>query len=664
MSAYFVHKWLHSHFGAASTAAKSAQEDLANGNYGLVSLSHGSEGHIVVPLSVETDGSEYWIYVYDSNYPCRNPTEDYHSYPKVIINGNNWSYEFDRDSNVTWTQSGGDIAYVPYHPDARWDILVNGLEDILLIAFGNNTNVDQMTDKNGRQLFKNSPPQGPADVDRSANGLGNDIVQIPIVGWGHPIPRDPAGPPFVLTYPPEPSEFIDTTNQMMAEYAPDYSFSGQLHAAQNLQLEQLEIQLSNSDPNNPVRALINRPVQWHEIKFDGAGNGAPINPSLTVEKISDLTRSVTVRERNGQSMKCSFTYGLISMVDQNITIQKADAVDVGTATITAQINKDGSLQLFTNGQNQQTNISTRVTDSTGTIKDMPVRTQTVHPKITCPSNITVECSALGGTPASDPTIAAFLSGAQATDNCECVPAIRNSAPGLFPPGSTKVEWTAADADNNLDAGSICSANVTVVDTTPPTITCPPAVKMECESMGQANVKVPPATASDTCSGAATIVNDHTANGADGSGSYPLGTTVVTYIAKDVSGNSATCMTTVTVADTTPPVIGVSLNPNVLWPPNHKMVDIAASVAVTDKCDPSPTFVLTSIISNEPDNGLGDGDTVNDIQKADIGKPDVQFQLRAERSGKGNGRVYTIVYTASDGSNNKASVTGYVQVPHN
>ena len=116
-------------------------------------------------------------------------------------------------------------------------------------------------------------------------------------------------------------------------------------------------------------------------------------------------------------------------------------------------------------------------------------------------------------------------------------------------------------------------------------------------------------------------------------------------------------------DTTPPIISVTLSPDVLWPPNHKMIEISASVTISDDVDPSPTFVLTSIESNEPDNGKGDGNTVGDIQGDDLGTPDVSFQLRAERAGGGDGRIYTVTYTATDASGNSASGSATVTVPH-
>ena len=118
-------------------------------------------------------------------------------------------------------------------------------------------------------------------------------------------------------------------------------------------------------------------------------------------------------------------------------------------------------------------------------------------------------------------------------------------------------------------------------------------------------------------------------------------------------------------DTTPLEISVSVDLNELWPPNHKMKTIVVTVEATDDSDLSPTVVLTSIVSNEPDDapGGGDGHTTYDIQEADIGTDDREFLLRAERSGKGNGRIYTITYTATDASGNIQSASATVTVPH-
>jgi hypothetical protein len=105
---------------------------------------------------------------------------------------------------------------------------------------------------------------------------------------------------------------------------------------------------------------------------------------------------------------------------------------------------------------------------------------------------------------------------------------------------------------------------------------------------------------------------------------------------------------------------LSVTPDLLWPPNHKYVDVSATVVVSDNFDPNPTVTLLSVTSNEPDNGLGDGDTPNDIVIVD----DYTFQLRAERSGNGTGRVYTITYQVSDACGNTTTASVEVTVPLN
>jgi len=93
-----------------------------------------------------------------------------------------------------------------------------------------------------------------------------------------------------------------------------------------------------------------------------------------------------------------------------------------------------------------------------------------------------------------------------------------------------------------------------------------------------------------------------------------------------------------------------------------MEDVEALVAASDNCG-DPMVVLTSVVSNEPDNGSGDGNTINDIREAEIGTSDFMFKLRAERSALGEGRIYTAVYAAMDSSGNMASAEAYSVVPH-
>jgi hypothetical protein len=157
-----------------------------------------------------------------------------------------------------------------------------------------------------------------------------------------------------------------------------------------------------------------------------------------------------------------------------------------------------------------------------------------------------------------------------------------------------------------------------------------------------------ASATDNCDPSVSIADDAPSV-------FGLGTTTVTFTAEDAAGNTQGCSANVIVADTTPPSLSVDLDPDSLWPPNHELHTIQASIQVADVCDLSPQVRLFSVVSNEPDNGLGDGDTAGDIQGADSSSDDRDFELRAERSGRGTGRVYTASYEAEDASGNVAAL---------
>ena len=110
-------------------------------------------------------------------------------------------------------------------------------------------------------------------------------------------------------------------------------------------------------------------------------------------------------------------------------------------------------------------------------------------------------------------------------------------------------------------------------------------------------------------------------------------------------------------DTTPPILSISLTPATLWPPNNKMVSVNATITVKDDYDPEPVIKLESITASETL-------AANDIQNAQLGTDDRQFSLAAEREGTNlAGRIYTITYSATDASGNKATASATVTVPH-
>ena len=140
---------------------------------------------------------------------------------------------------------------------------------------------------------------------------------------------------------------------------------------------------------------------------------------------------------------------------------------------------------------------------------------------------------------------------------------------------------------------------------------------------------------------------------------PLGTHAIMLTVDDGRGGTSTGTVTIRVADTITPVLTVLVSPNVLWPPNHEYVKVVPAVTVQDVCVETTVLGLVSATSSEPDNGLGDGDTANDI----VINADGSLSLRAERSGTGSGRVYTITYRATDAGGNSATAVATVTVPH-
>jgi hypothetical protein len=141
--------------------------------------------------------------------------------------------------------------------------------------------------------------------------------------------------------------------------------------------------------------------------------------------------------------------------------------------------------------------------------------------------------------------------------------------------------------------------------------------------------------------------------------FAFGTNDVSVGVTDDGTNVVMCSTTIVVADTTPPVIGKILaSPNIIWPPNHKLVPVRLRVRVEDTCG-SATWRIVEVRSNEAEDAQGSGNTAPDWEIRD----DHRVLVRAERSGQGSGRVYRITVEATDDSGNSSFRNVRVFVPH-
>src|SRR5207247_1801447 len=174
-------------------------------------------------------------------------------------------------------------------------------------------------------------------------------------------------------------------------------------------------------------------------------------------------------------------------------------------------------------------------------------TDTTAPVVTVPANATVEATSTAGAPFTFTASATdILDGPLATT---CTPASGST----FPFGPTMVACAATDAHGNR---STASFTVTVTDTTAPVVTVPANATVEATSTAGAPYTFT-ASATDILDGPIAP----TCTPASGS-TFPFGPTTVACSATDAHGNRSSASFTVTVTDTTGPVITVPANATV------------------------------------------------------------------------------------------------------
>lgn len=125
-----------------------------------------------------------------------------------------------------------------------------------------------------------------------------------------------------------------------------------------------------------------------------------------------------------------------------------------------------------------------------------------------------------------------------------------------------------------------------------------------------------------------------------------------------AGGSASSEVTIRI-DTTPPALACTASPNVLWPPNGKMVDVSVTVEGSDAGSGLRPFSLIGLTKSDSDSGKDGTDSLGWT----LGAADVNGQLRAARPSSGPGRVYTLTYQAGDAAGNAATCSATVIVPH-
>ncbi len=226
---------------------------------------------------------------------------------------------------------------------------------------------------------------------------------------------------------------------------------------------------------------------------------------------------------------------------------------VVTFSASAIDNVDGSLvpvcvpasgSTFALGTTTVTCSATDAAGNTGSASFSVTVVDTTPPVVTVPTDIT--------TAATSPAGAVVAFSASATDLVDgaispvCLPA----SGSLFPVGTTQVTCTATDTAGNTGSASFDVTVSPYVDDVDPIVTVPTDITTEATGPSGAVVTFS-ASAIDNVDGSLVPV----CVPASGS-TFALGTTTVTCSATDAAGNTGSASFSVTVVDTTPPVVTV------------------------------------------------------------------------------------------------------------
>ncbi|MFL5747829.1 MAG: beta strand repeat-containing protein, partial [Niastella sp.] len=292
---------------------------------------------------------------------------------------------------------------------------------------------------------------------------------------------------------------------------------------------------------------------------DGHGNTSSATQNVIIHDLSGPTITTAAGSLN-TTLECDDAAGLAAA----LTLAPA-AIDNCSGSTTIHLVTDvttadptcphGYVRVrtwnFTDGQNNTSpNFAQTIT----------VQDHTPPFVIQMPADVTVDadanCQATG----------VNLGILSAQDNCSNAVIITNDHPGIYPIGTTIVTWTIKDSCNNSITRQ---QTVRVIDHTNPVISnCPNDITvftgagaLTCSK----GVSWTPPSASDNCGSIASFTSNYTPGAV-----FPVGTTLVTYVATDASTNSSTCSFNVNVVDNTPPVISncpgniVTCNPSVTW----------------------------------------------------------------------------------------------------
>jgi uncharacterized repeat protein (TIGR01451 family) len=240
--------------------------------------------------------------------------------------------------------------------------------------------------------------------------------------------------------------------------------------------------------------------------------------------------------------------------------------------------------------------------------------------------------------------------------------ITKSAPSTIQSGGT-LAYTLVAANNGVDPARSTASQVTVTDTIPPAttfagISAPAGWSCQTPAVGgSGSVTCTKATMAPGESASFIVTASIPCATADGTLIQNTATIAASNPSDpNTSNNSATA--TVTVLNPPLSITNVSATPSLLWPANHKLVDVAVDYVLSDNCGSLSSSL--SVTSSEPVSGTGPEDQFPDWVVVD----EHHVQLRAERADNGTGRTYTITIHGANAQGGSATALVRVVVPKN
>jgi Fe-S cluster assembly iron-binding protein IscA len=291
-----------------------------------------------------------------------------------------------------------------------------------------------------------------------------------------------------------------------------------------------------------------------------SGSTFPIGTTIQTFVVTDASGNtancsfmVTVTDNQAPSISCPANISVnndAGVCGAVVTFNAPTGIDNCPGASTSQTAGLPSGSTFPIGTTTQTFVVTDASGNTANCSFTVTVTDNQNPSITCPANISVNNDA--------GVCGAVVTFNAPTGSDNCPGAITSQTAGLpsgstFPIGTTTQTFVVTDASGNT---ANCSFTVTVTDNQNPSITCPANISVNNDAgVCGAVVTFNAPTGSDNCPGAST---SQTAGLPSGS-TFPIGTTIQTFVVTDASGNTANCSFTVTVIDNQAPSISCPAN---------------------------------------------------------------------------------------------------------